>query len=143
MAWQQTCVSARPQLGRRSVAFQDLSDFGERLGDARLSKLQLRAFVEADATVQLNTFHLVGRCTEAHQLPGANYRLKHAPRATQFRPFNGLFRRDVLVETQHIMGVVLLFNLRQPSVVRPVSGLDERFARLAQLVDVHSLSKGL
>src|SRR5712692_6154403 len=57
--------------------------------------------------------------------------------------FDCLVRLDVLVEPQHIPGVVLFLDLHQSSVVRSVRRPDELFAGFAQLVDVHSMRKGL
>jgi hypothetical protein len=55
----------------------------------------------------------------------------------------GPIRLDVLVEPQDILGIVLFLDLHQASVVRPVRRPDKLFAGFAQLVDVHSLRKGL
>jgi len=52
-------------------------------------------------------------------------------------------RVDVLVEMQHILGVVLFLDLDKSSVVRGVSCPDKFIARFAQLVDVHAMRKGL
>ena len=61
----------------------------------------------------------------------------------RFLMIRGLMRLDVLVEPQHILGVVLFLDLHQASVVRSVRRPDKLFAGFAQLVDVHSIRKGL
>src|SRR5271165_7145224 len=50
---------------------------------------------------------------------------------------------DVLVEPQHIVGIILLLDLHQPSIVWAVCRPHKLFARFAQLVDVHATRKRL
>ena len=50
---------------------------------------------------------------------------------------------DVLIEPQHIVGIVRFLDFHQTSTVRPVGRADKLVTRIAQLVDVHSLSKRL
>ena len=65
------------------------------------------------------------------------------PMAVLARHFEGLHRANVLIKPQHILWVVFFLDLHQTSVVRPVGGLDELFARVTELVDVHSMRKRL
>lgn len=46
----------------------------------------------------------------------------------QFWPFERLCGHDVLIETQHVMGVVLLLDLSQAGIVRPVAPPDKLVA---------------
>jgi hypothetical protein len=55
------------------------------------------------------------------------------------RSLNGL---DVLVESQHIIGIILFLELHEASIVRPVGRPDKLVTRVAQLVDVDSMRKG-
>ena len=50
--------------------------------------------------------------------------------------FDGLIRLDVLIEPQHIPGIVLFLDLHQSSVVRPVRRPHKLLARFTQLIDV-------
>src|SRR5215471_21629093 len=52
-------------------------------------------------------------------------------------------RLDVLVEAQHIVGVVLLLDLRKASIVRTVAQADKLVTRVTQLIDVDSIGEGL
>src|SRR5437763_1144235 len=72
--------------------------------------------------------------TVDHSAPTAHHSLLSLRRAI------GL---DVLVEEQHVAWVVLLLDLHKASIVRPVARADQLVTRIAQLVDVHSMRKGL
>jgi hypothetical protein len=61
----------------------------------------------------------------------------------RFSTIRGRIRLDVLVERQHVLGVVFSLHLNQASVVRSVRGPDKLVAGFAQLIDVHSIRKGL
>ena len=54
-----------------------------------------------------------------------------------------LIRLDVLVDPQHVAGIILFLGLYQAGVVRTVCCPDQSLARFAQLVGVHSLGKWL
>jgi hypothetical protein len=49
----------------------------------------------------------------------------------RFSIIRGLCGLDVLVQPQHVLGVVLFLDLNQASVVRPVRGPDKLLARFA------------
>ena len=52
-------------------------------------------------------------------------------------------RVDVLVEPQNIVWVVLFLDLDEAGIVRPIGRADKLVTRIAQLIDVHSMRKGL
>jgi hypothetical protein len=76
--------------------------------------------------------------------------------SSQFRPLDALatagekvYRKtrsltgpDVLVESQHIVGIILFLEFHEASIVRPVCRPDKLVTRVAQLVDVDSMRKG-
>ena len=55
----------------------------------------------------------------------------------------GAIGLDVLVESQHVAWVVLFLDLHEASIVRPITRADQLVTRIAQLVYVHSMRKGL
>ena len=59
------------------------------------------------------------------------------------RPRLGLIRLDVLIPPQYILRVVLFFDLDEARIVRPVRRAHQLVTGIAQLVDVHSVRKGL
>jgi len=64
-------------------------------------------------------------------------------RAHRFLSFRGTIGLDVLVESQHVAWVVPFLDLHEASIVRPIARADQLVTRIAQLVDVHSMRKGL
>ena len=55
----------------------------------------------------------------------------------------GAIGLDVLVESQHVVWVVLFLDLHEASIVRPIARADQLVTRISQLVDVHSMREGL
>jgi len=64
-------------------------------------------------------------------------------RTHRFLSVRGASGLDVLVESQHVVWVVLFLDLHEASIVRPIARADQLVTRIAQLVDVHSMRKGL
>src|SRR5271157_3610947 len=54
----------------------------------------------------------------------------------------GAMGLDVLVESQHVVWVVLFLDLHKASIVRPIARAHQLVTRIAQLVYVHSMCKG-